>query len=131
MERWLGKYSDYLYGTLRIVIGLLFVCHGAQKLFGAFGGIGVPLEPLIYAAGIIEFGCGALVALGLWGGYAAFLASGQMAVAYFIGHASHGFWPIVNKGEPAVVYCFVFLYIASRGSGPMSVDSILGKGGRA
>lgn len=125
MERLLGKYSDYLYGIMRIVIGLLFVCHGAQKLFDAFGGIGMPLNTMMYAAGIIEFGCGTLVALGLFGGYAAFLASGQMAVAYFMGHAPHGFWPIVNKGELAVVYCFVFLFIAARGSGPISLDSVM------
>jgi len=79
------------------------------------------------SAGIIEFACGILVAFGLWTGYAAFLASGQMAAAYFLAHASKGFWPIQNKGELAALYCFVFPYIASRGSGAYSVDAAAGK----
>jgi putative oxidoreductase len=124
MERWLGKYSEVFYALMRMVVGLLFACHGAQKLFGVFGGLNLPSNPLIVTAGVIEFIGGGLVALGLWAGYAAFVASGQMAVAYFMGHASGGFWPIVNKGEPAVLYCFVFLYIASRGSGRLSVDAL-------
>ena len=78
---------------------------------------------MFLAAGIIEFVGGGLVAIGLWAGYAAFIASGEMAAAYFIAHASKGFWPIVNKGELAVLYCFVFLYIASRGSGAFSVEA--------
>jgi putative oxidoreductase len=74
---------------------------------------------------------GGLVALGLWAGYAAFVASGEMAVAYFTAHAPGGFWPVVNKGELAVLYCFVFLYVASRGSGPLSVDALTRKKSRA
>lgn len=122
MERWLERYSESLYAVMRVVIGLLFACHGAQKLFGVLGGQSQLANPKLLAAGIIEFVGGGLVALGLWAGYAAFLASGEMAVAYFTTHAPGGFWPIVNKGEPAVLYCFVFLYIASRGSGRLSVD---------
>ena len=79
------------------------------------------------AAGIIEFFGGALIALGLWAGYAAFIASGQMATAYFMMHAPGGFWPIVNQGELAVLYCFVFLYIASRGSGRFGVETLARK----
>ena len=124
MERWLGRYSDAVYALMRLVVGLLFACHGAQKLFGGFGGQNLPSSPLMITAGMIEFIGGSLVALGLWAGYAAFLASGHMAVAYFMMHAPGGFWPIVNKGEPAVLYCFVFLYIASRGSGRLSVDTL-------
>jgi putative oxidoreductase len=125
MERWLSKYSDILYGILRIVVGFLFACHGAQKLFGMFGGLGAPPSSLIVAAGIIEFFGGVFIALGLWAGYAAFITSGEMAVAYFMMHAPHGFWPIANKGELAVLYCFVFLYIASRGSGRLSVEDLV------
>jgi len=125
MERWLGKCSEMFYALMRMVVGLLFACHGAQKLFGVFGGQGLPSSPLIVAAGVIELIGGGLVALGLWAGYTGFVASGHMAVAYFMVHASGGFWPIVNKGEPAVLYCFAFLYIASRGSGRLSVDALV------
>ena len=127
MERWLEKYSGLFYALMRIVVGLLFASHGAQKLFGVFGGQGLLADPLIIAAGVIEFVGGGLVALGLWAGYAAFVASGQMAVAYFMVHASGGFWPIVNKGELAVLYCFVFLFIASKGSGRLSLDAMTKK----
>ena len=127
MERWLGKYSDVLYAVMRVVVGLLFACHGAQKLFGAFGGQSPLSNPLMTTAGVIEFFGGGLVALGLWAGYAAFIASGLMAVAYFKAHASGGFWPIVNRGELAVLYCFIFLYISSRGSGRLSVDALARK----
>ena len=124
MERWLERYSEPLYAVMRVVVGLLFACHGAQKLFGVLGGQSQLANPKLFAAGIIEFVGGGLIALGLWAGYAAFVASGHMAVAYFMMHAPNGFWPIVNKGEPAVLYCFVFLYIASRGSGRLSVDTL-------
>ena len=127
MERFLGKYSEVLYAVMRMVIGLLFACHGAQKLFGALGGQSRLSDPTLAAAGVIEFVGGILVALGLWAGYAAFLASGQMAVAYFKVHAGGGFWPIINKGELAVLYCFVFLYVASRGSGHLSIDALIRK----
>ena len=131
MERWLGKYSELLYAVMRVVVGLLFACHGAQKLFGVLGGQSQLANPRLLAAGIIEFVGGGLVALGLWAGYAAFVASGEMAVAYFTAHAPGGFWPVVNKGELAVLYCFVFLYVASRGSGPLSVDALTRKKPRA
>ena|SRR5258705_452967 len=124
MERWVGRHSETTYALMRMVIGLLFACHGAQKLFGALGGQSQLSNPLMATAGVIEFFGGALVSLGLFAGYAAFLASGLMAVAYFMAHASGGFWPIVNHGELAVAYCFIFLYIASRGSGRLSVDAL-------
>jgi putative oxidoreductase len=127
MERWLGKYSEVFYALLRVVAGLLFACHGAQKLFGALGGQSQLGNPLMVTAGIIEFFGGGLVALGLFAGAAAFIMSGMMAVAYFMAHAPGGFWPIVNRGELAVLYCFVFLYIASRGSGRLSVEGLAGK----
>lgn len=124
MDRWLGKYSELLYAVMRVVVGLLFACHGAQLLFGVLGGESQVSNAMLLAAGIIEFVGGGLVAIGLWAGYAAFVASGQMAVAYFVVHAPGGFWPIMNKGELAVLYCFVFLYVASRGSGTLSVDAL-------
>ena len=126
MEKWLGKYSNFFYALMRIVSGLLFACHGAQKLFGVLGGT-KQTETMMLAAGVIEFVGGILIAVGLFTGYAAFIASGQMAVAYFTQHAPDGFWPIVNKGELAVLYCFVFLYIASRGSGILSLDALFGR----
>ena len=127
MDRWLGRHAERLYALLRIVAGLLFACHGAQKLFGALGGTAMTSNPMMLVAGIIEFGGGLLIALGLFASWAAFVASGQMAVAYFMVHAKGGFWPIINKGELAVVYCFLFLYIAARGSGPYSVDAAMRK----
>lgn len=130
MERYLGKYSDYLYAVMRIFVGLLFACNGAQKVFGFFGGMGgsgevAALFSLMGAAGVIEFFGGLLVALGLFTGYAAFIASGQMAFAYFLGHFPKDFWPIVNMGERAVLYCFTFLFIASRGAVVWGVDNAL------
>jgi putative oxidoreductase len=131
MNRWLGRYSEPLYGVMRLVIGLLFACHGAQKLFGVLGGESQDSNPMMLAAGVIELAGGLLVALGLWASYAAFIAGGEMAVAYFMVHAPGGFWPILNKGELAVLYCFAFLFVASRGSGSWSVDEMVGKRGRA
>jgi putative oxidoreductase len=127
MNRWLGKQSEWIYALMRVVVGLLFACHGAQKLFGVLGGEQKLSDPLPLAAGIIEFLGGLMVAMGLHAAYAAFIASGTMAVAYFKVHAPRGFWPIENRGELAVVYCFVFLYIAARGSGILSLDALMGK----
>jgi putative oxidoreductase len=124
MERVLGRFGPQLYAIMRIVAGLLFACHGAQKLFGAFGGQVMTSNPLLFAAALIEFTGGLLVAVGLLASWAAFVASGEMAVGYFIVHAPRGFWPIVNEGELAVVYCFAFLFIATRGAGPYSVDAL-------
>jgi putative oxidoreductase len=126
MEKILGGYAPQFYALMRIVVGLLFACHGAQKLFGVFGGLNgaaAPLFSLMGLAGVIEFFGGLLIAVGLLGSYAAFLTSGQMAAAYFMAHLPQGFWPIQNEGELAVLYCFVFLYIASRGSGIWSIDA--------
>src|SRR5688572_15356510 len=122
MERILGQYSPYLYAVMRIVAGFLFACHGAQKLFGVLGGLGepgvsAPLFSMMGLAGVIEVVGGLLIMVGFLTGYAAFIASGQMAGAYFMAHFPRGFWPIENDGELAVLYCFVFLYVASRGAG--------------
>lgn len=124
MDRWLGRYSEPLYSIMRLVVGLLFSFHGMQKLFGAFGGHPMTSNPRMLLAGIIEIS-GLLVAVGLFASWAAFVASGEMAVAYFTVHAPGGLFPIVNKGELAVLYCFVFLYISARGSGWWSLDALL------
>jgi putative oxidoreductase len=126
MERFLGNYSSHIYALLRIVSGALFAMHGTQKLFAWPGDRPAQqLASLAGVAGVIELVAGILIAIGLFAGYAAFIASGQMAVAYFYRHFSpQAFWPIVNMGELAVLYCFIFLYIASRGSGILSVDSM-------
>lgn len=125
----LGKYSGYAYAVLRIVTGLLFACHGGQKILG-FPPVAkaMQLDTLGMAGGYIELICGLLIALGLFTRPAAFVASGMMAVAYFMVHAKGGFFPIINRGEPAVVYCFLFLYVFFRGEGPLSLDrTIWGK----
>ena len=129
MERFLGAYSPYIYAVMRIVVGILFACHGAQKLFGVLGGVdqrgaSAPWLSLFGLAGIIEFVGGLLIAIGLMTGYAAFIASGEMAWAYFQQHAKGALFPIQNGGELAVLYCFIFLYIAAVGSGKLSIDSI-------
>jgi putative oxidoreductase len=122
MDRWLGTYAPYLYALMRIVLGVLFACHGAQKLFGVLGGTTDALFSLRGLAGIIECVGGVLVAVGFLTSYAAFIASGEMAAAYFIAHVPRGFWPIQNNGELAVMYCFSFLYIASQGVGAWGID---------
>ena len=119
----LARYEGSIYALFRIIFGLLFASHGAQKVFGVLGGEKAT-DTLLLVAGWIELVTGILILLGLFAGVAAFIASGEMAVAYFMKHAPHGFWPLVNHGEAAVLYCFAFLYIAARGSGPLSVDSL-------
>lgn len=115
-----------MYALLRLIVGLLFACHGAQKLFGMFGGKG-GATGLMMVGGMIELLCGLAIAIGLLTRPAAFMASGMMAVAYFMAHAPQGLWPIVNKGELAIVYCFIFLYVVFRGSGPLGVDDLIFK----
>ena len=125
MEKLLAGYAPQAYALMRIVIGLLFFCHGLQKVFGLFGGVNgaaAPLLSLIGIAGLIDLVTGALIAIGWCTVWASFVASGQMAVAYFIGHFPIGFWPIQNGGEESVFYCFVFLYMATRGAGIWSID---------
>jgi putative oxidoreductase len=114
--------SPYAYAVMRMVFGLLFAMHGSQKLLGFPAGHMAKLASMTGAAGVIELGCGLLIALGLLTRAAAFIACGEMAFAYFMFHAARGFLPIVNQGELAVLYCFAFLFIAAHGSGPLSVD---------
>ena len=114
---------------LRAVVGLMFWQHGAQKLFGWLGGPPqVPeLASLRGLAGVLEFFGGPLLILGLFTRPVAFLLSGEMAVAYFMVHAPRGLWPIMNRGEVVVLYCFTFLFLAAHGAGPYSVDALLGR----
>jgi putative oxidoreductase len=121
--RFLRTFSEPAFLALRVVAGGMFAVHGAQKLFGLFGGQQMTGVPLMLAAGIIEFAGGLMIVLGLFGDVAAFIASGEMAVAFFMAHAKGGVInPVVNKGEAAVLYCFLFLYIAARGTGRWSLD---------
>jgi putative oxidoreductase len=129
MAELIGRFSAQTFAILRIVSGLMFAIHGSQKLFqfppqsGAGGGGGMP--PMMMAAGIIELVCGLLIAVGFFTGIAAFLASGEMAVAYFMKHAPNGFWPIENHGELAVLYCFLWLFVSAHGAGIWSLDNVL------
>lgn len=132
MENFLGKFAGLIYALMRIMVGLLFAQHGAQKLFGWLGGMGddggsAAFLSLMFFAGVVEFFGGLLIAVGFQTSWAGFIASGEMAAAYFMAHAPRGFFPIQNHGEPAIVYSFIFLYIASHGAGTLSIDSIFGK----
>ena len=132
MQRVLGRYTEYVYALLRIVTGLLFVLHATQKFF-AYPPMpkGMPpmdhLPTMLIVAGTIELVCGLLILFGFFASVGAFIASGEMAVAYFMGHFPNGFWPHTNNGEPAVLFCFVFLYIAAKGSGLLSIDGLIGR----
>jgi putative oxidoreductase len=121
---WLQRFQPQLLALLRIVAGLLFVEHATVKFFAfptPFPMPG-PLPPLLLAAGAIELIAGLLITLGLFTRISAFIASGEMAVAYWMMHGSKSFWPIANMGEAAILFCFVFLYIAAAGPGAWSVD---------
>ena len=124
-RNYLRRLSDTIYSIMRIVVGFLFACHGAQKLFGVLGGRKELHDALGLVAGLIEFGAGLAIAIGLFTAIAAFIASGEMAIAYFKAHAPRGFWPIVNRGELAVLYCFIFLYIATQGDGRLSLRRLI------
>lgn len=138
MEGFLGRYSTYIYAILRIVSGFLFIWHGSQKLFGyppaqlPPGAPAPELSTLMAVGGAIELIGGLLIMIGLFTSFAAFISSGMMAVAYFMAHFSmQAFLPLQNRSELAVIYCFVFLYIASRGSGVWSVESVFKGSGSA
>jgi putative oxidoreductase len=121
------SWAPYILSIFRFLAGTMFACHGAQKLFGAFGGMppGIVVPAYItYGAGSLEFFGGILVALGLFTRSVAFILSGLMAVAYFTGHAPNGFVPKVNGGEPAVLYCWLWLFIAAHGPGAWALDRV-------
>jgi putative oxidoreductase len=127
MKPFLSKYEPYIYSIFRIIVGFLFLWHGSQKLFG-FPPMpaGMPAV-MLYFAGTIEFFGGLLILTGLFTPIAAFITSGEMAVAYLMVHASHAFLPIVNGGELAVIFCFCFLFISAKGSGLWSIDTLFFK----
>jgi putative oxidoreductase len=127
MESVLARFTEGAYALFRLVAGFLYACHGAQKLFGVLGGKVVTSDPLLLAAGVIELFGGALIAAGLFTRWAAFIAAGQMAFAYFLRHAPQGFWPILNRGELAALYCFAFLFVATRGAGRYGLDALVGR----
>ncbi len=127
---WLSKYQPYLLSILRIMSGLLFLEHGMQKILHfppmpAAMAAAVPpkMMPIIMAAGLIELIGGALITAGLFTRLVAFICAGEMAVAYFMGHmARGGFFPAVNGGDAAILFCFVFLYLAAAGPGPLAIS---------
>jgi len=121
----LNRFANPVYCALRLIVGLMFACHGGQKLFGLFGGPAELGDPEGLVAGIIELGAGILVAVGLFTRIAALLASGEMAVAYFKAHAVRAFFPIQNHGELAVLFCWAFLFIFFYGSGRWSLDALI------
>jgi putative oxidoreductase len=121
-----ASWAPRFLSLLRIITGFLFIQHGAQKLFGllmAGTKSSVDLFSLLGFAGVLEFFGGILILLGLFTRLTAFILSGQMAVAYFMVHAPQGFWPILNHGELAVLYCFIYLYLAIAGGGSWSLDN--------
>jgi putative oxidoreductase len=120
----MNRFSAETYSLLRIMAGLMYLFHGAQKLFGF--PLPSPDAPafIVYGAGSIEFFGGILIAVGLFTNWVAFLCAGEMAAAYWIAHGTQAFFPLVNKGELAALYCFVFLYISANGPGIWSVDGI-------
>lgn len=126
-----AAWAPRLLSLLRLMAGLFFMEHGTQKL------LGFPVPPasgapamgsLLWVGGIIELGCGLLIAIGFFTRPAAFLASGMSAAAYFLFHAPRSFFPVVNGGELAALYCFVFLYLCAAGPGPWSLDAKAGRG---
>ncbi len=122
----LNRYSDLLYCVLRVVLGLMFACHGGTKILGfPVSSYGPAASTLGFVTGWIELICGFLVALGLFARAGAFIASGEMAVAYLMTAAGRGIFPIANGGEMSVTYCVAFLYMVFYGPGHWSIDFAL------
>ena len=125
-----SRLTPYLLSVLRLVAAFVYVAHGTQKLFGVPGHpyhAPVFAATLMGAAGVIETIGGTLMVLGLFTRPVAFVLSGQMAVAYFTQHAPHNFWPIVNGGELAALFCFIWLFVSVAGPGPISIDALRGR----
>ncbi len=118
----LDSYKDYCYAAFRIVTGFLFLCHGTQKLFSFPIEFPYPLSGMSTGAAVIELVAGTLIVVGFYSRYAAFIASGTMAVAYWLVHGLNNPFPIANGGEISAFYCFAFLYIAANGPGIWSIN---------
>ncbi len=128
----LNRYADTVYCIMRLIIGLLFACHGGQKILGfPPGGHGGPTDAMGLLGAWIELAGGFLIAFGLLTRIAAFISSGEMAVAYFMVHANGGNFPIQNHGEPAVIYCWIFLFMFFYGAGRLSIDALICRGREA
>jgi putative oxidoreductase len=126
----LNRFADPVFCITRLIVGLLFASHGGQKILGfPPGGHGMPPGAMGAVGAWVELGCGLLIAVGFLTRIAAFIASGEMAVAYFMVHAAGGFFPIVNHGEAAVFYCWFFFFTIFYGAGRWSVDGLMAKGG--
>jgi putative oxidoreductase len=124
----LQPWAPHILSVLRILSAATFLTHGTMKWFGWPAPFPYPLSGMLHVAAALEIIGGILLLIGLFSRPVAFVLSGFMACAYFIGHASNGFFPALNGGEPALLFCFVFLYIAAAGPGPWSVDAMAGKG---
>ena len=129
-QKTLRSLEPYALSAMRIVVGFLFMEHGLQEILGLLGGLGghgatAHFFSWPWAAGMIEMVGGPLILIGLFTQPVAFVLCGEMAVAYFWAHAPHGFWPLVNHGELAVLYCFVFLFLTVAGGGPISADHLV------
>ncbi len=127
IERLFAKHAQKIFSISRVIFGFLFLCHGAQKLFGAFGGHGTMGNTKFLIGGIIEFFGGLLIAIGFKARYIAIITALEMVYAYSTVHAHMGTWPIENGGELAVLYFFIFLFMIANGSGIWSVDSLIKK----
>ena len=128
-----ASWAPYLKSVLRFIVALLFIMHGTQKFFGfptAEARATVPLVSQLGLASMLEMIGGTLLLLGLFTRPIAFVLAGEMAVAYFRAHAPRGLWPLVNRGEPAVLFCFTWLYFAAAGAGPWSLDALRGRKAR-
>jgi putative oxidoreductase len=124
----IARYEPYILSIVRIVVALLFFEHGLSKLFGFPSASSTPaLFTMNWFAGAIEFVGGLFLFIGFYARVAAFIMSGEMAFAYFLSHAPHGFFPILNRGDAPILYCFVFLYLAFAGAGPWSLDALLSR----
>jgi len=131
VARW-RSWSPQLLSILRIVVAFMFIQVGSAKWF-AFpaavmpGGGTAPVGSLVWVAAVLEVVGGALLLLGLFTRPVAFILAGEMAFAYFMGHAPSGFWPVLNQGQPAIFYCFFFLYLSAAGPGPWSLDAMIAR----